>query len=542
VTVVAAAIYLHREQPVYQATASVQLSASDAPSSTSGSTPSSGINSSPALVTSQQLTKLLPKNPLVTSDVAASFDSSTGILALTGKSSLPSGAQATANAYAEAYVAYLKQEVQAQINVLNLQLTKVQASITQLAKEKKKNPPGTSPALIEALSTAAIQNYTTIQGQLTAIETSPAPAQMAQSAGPGVAKASSKTKVLGLAVLVGLIAAAGIALIREQLDTRLRDPLDIEGMADSPLLAELPYDRESARRPNELAVVEGARSSFSESIRELRTAIQVLLDTANCPVLVITSPEPSDGKTLVTANLAASWALSGKRVIVVSGDLRRPRIEQLLGTPPGADGVATILQSSLREGGDSGASSRSPSRGTDGRRTVYWDVKPDAADAGEPLSADTLPSRRQVARSLHGTEIVDLAILPAGPSPADPADLLATLEMAVLITRLREMADVVLIDSPPVLAVADAAILGTYAEGVVLVATAGKTTAEILERTVRRLAGAQANLLGVALNKSQRAAGQAYPQYYATARAGASAPAQSTKRRSFPRRHHRSEG
>ena len=89
-------------------------------------------------------------------------------------------------------------------------------------------------------------------------------------------------------------------------------------------------------------MVQAPQSLMAESVRELRTSLRVILDDTPCPVLVVTSPEPGDGKTFVTANLAAAWAMSGSKVIVVSADFRRPRLEEIFGLEsPGGPGSPT---------------------------------------------------------------------------------------------------------------------------------------------------------------------------------------------------------
>ncbi len=100
-----------------------------------------------------------------------------------------------------------------------------------------------------------------------------------------------------------------------------------------------------------IAIVQAPQSPMAESIRELRTSLRVLLDQHPCPVLVVTSPEPGDGKTFVTANLAAAWARSGSKVIVVSADFRRPRLEEVFGLDAaGRPGLADVIKANWKSG------------------------------------------------------------------------------------------------------------------------------------------------------------------------------------------------
>jgi Mrp family chromosome partitioning ATPase/capsular polysaccharide biosynthesis protein len=588
----AAALYLHREAPNFESVAAVQLSI---PAQGSSGTGSPTVNTSTAVVTGDGVVRLVDEGkgvPFATS-VSASFNTNTDVMYVSGQASTPEEAQSVANAYAKAYVRYQQQQANAQIAVLEAQQKKAMEAVNQL-EAKLAATPAVSQQLLEAQVTAAIASYQSLSSQVSAAQLAGPPAVLSQAAGLGGSTLSSDRKVLGVAAVIGLIAGSGIALVRAQLDTRLRGAVDIEGVLELPFLVELPYDRHERKRKRPVLILDRPQSSFAESIRELRTAVQVLLGNVECPVVVVTSPEPSDGKTFVAVNLAASWALSGKRIIVVSGDLRRPRIERLLGAPPGASGVATLIEGALPamrrsrlahatswdeseksgaeqnaededgegmggtesdeqgfedgESGDGGAGDRLPkdkqlegeqsrgdtfrdddleSEGHKGKgpedkgrkigvpsRPTTWKLSSRGPlKEGRPGPQDR-PSRSEVMRALVDTEMDDLVLIPAGPSPNDPADLLAGKGMQVLIARLKELADLILIDSPPVLAVADSTILGTYADGVVIVARAKKTTREALEQTAKRLSAANVRVLGVALNRSLKVMNQAYPQYH----------------------------
>ena len=287
-----------------------------------------------------------------------------------------------------------------------------------------------------------------------------------------VPTASSKVKILGLAAVIGLIAGCGIALVWAQFDTRLQTVEEAEEASRSRVLAQLPYTRAYRRGGTELPVRSAPRTPFAESIRELRTATQVLLGApTSAPVLVVTSPAPSDGKTLVTANLAASFALSGKQTILVSSDLRRPRIDDFFGGQPDAAGLAELL------------------------------------DADEP-------SESRILELVRPTQVPGLSILQSGHPVADPADGLASTRMRAIIEQLRDLADLVIFDSPPVLAVADAAILSSYADGVVVVLRAGRTRRPLLEEAIKRLHAGHANVVGLALNRVKAIVGSSYRGYY----------------------------
>jgi Mrp family chromosome partitioning ATPase len=215
-------------------------------------------------------------------------------------------------------------------------------------------------------------------------------------------------------------------------------------VTSSGVLAEL-YSVKAAdrdfRRSGKLPVATLSASPFTESIRELRTAVRVAIGDVAHAVVVVTAADPQAPRAFITANLAASFALSGHRTIAVSGDLRRPQIDELLPPPDG------------------------------------W--------AGSP-------------HDIRPTRVLNLSMMPVPDEGMDPADYLATEQVRRLIDDLREDATVVVIDAPPVLAAADATILGGYATGVVLVATAGQTDRPVLQEAAERLVSNHVPLLGVA--------------------------------------------
>ena len=160
----------------------------------------------------------------------------------------------------------------------------------------------------------------------------------------------SKSKLGAIGLIAGLLVGCGIALARDQFDTRLRTTPDIASVTESPILAELPEDNEVRSGKVAIAMLQAPQSLMAESIRELRTSLRVILDDTPFPVLVVTSPEPGDGKTFVAANLAAAWAMSGSKVIVVSADFRRPRLEEIFGLEvTGQPGLSNLIRANLEE-------------------------------------------------------------------------------------------------------------------------------------------------------------------------------------------------
>jgi non-specific protein-tyrosine kinase len=207
---------------------------------------------------------------------------------------------------------------------------------------------------------------------------------------------------------------------------------------------------------NELVSVSEPRSPISEAYRTLRTNLDFASLDLALKTLVVTSAGVGEGKSTTLANLAVVSAQAGRNVILVDSDLRRPTLHQVFDL-----------------GNDTGLT------------TVILDEK---ALAAPPL---------------QDSGIEGLSVLTSGPQPPNPAELMGSKRMAELIAVLAERADQVFFDSPPVVAVTDAAVLATKVDGVLLVIGAGKTRREQARSAVRRLEQINARLVGTVLTNVQ---------------------------------------
>ncbi|MHB8926879.1 MAG: CpsD/CapB family tyrosine-protein kinase [Bacillota bacterium] len=208
------------------------------------------------------------------------------------------------------------------------------------------------------------------------------------------------------------------------------------------------------------------RSPVSESYRELRTNLQFLTVDKTLRSIVVTSASPREGKTLTVANLAITMAQAGKKVIAVDSDLRRPTLCQIFGVHE-RQGLTSVI---------SGGS--------------------------------------QLDQVLVTTRTRGLRLLPSGPMPPNPAELLASERMKSIMAALEEQADVVIFDCPPVGAVTDAAVLASECDGVLLVVGAGKVSYKQAQRAKELLANVKANLLGVVLDGAGAERDKGYYYYY----------------------------
>jgi non-specific protein-tyrosine kinase len=210
---------------------------------------------------------------------------------------------------------------------------------------------------------------------------------------------------------------------------------------------------------NGLVTAREPRSLAAEAYRTLRTNIQFSSLDRDIRSLLVTSAGPNEGKSTVVANLGVSMAESGKRVLVVDCDLRRPGLHRLFNLAEGP-GLTTLV-----------------------------------------LDESTEPP-------IQATQVPSLGLLASGPLPPNPAELLASERMARVLSRLQELAEVLILDSPPIGAVSDAAILAARVDGALLVVDAGHTRTDTARQAKEQLERVGARILGVVLNnvKPDRAA------------------------------------
>jgi Mrp family chromosome partitioning ATPase/capsular polysaccharide biosynthesis protein len=546
IAVVAALAYSKVQTPKYQSSALVQengITASAAGGQSSPVTLPDPVQELGSTAVQQQAAKILGHGTAgsVAADVTGTVDSTTGQLDITATDADPARAQAVAKAYSEAYVDQIQALIQVQVDKIQTELTSLQHQIGAL---QASNPSGTD-SVITAQITGLTTTLSTLQSQLTSIQFGEPYASIQVAAGlPGSPSGIGQKKLLAIGIIAGLLAGCGIALARDRFDDRLRNSPDLDAITDAPVLAELPQDSDVRSGAVTLAMVQAPQSQMAEAVRELRTSLRVVLHDSPCPVITVTSPEAGDGKTFVAANLAAAWAMSGSKVIVVSADFRRPRLEEVFGLPLGGrPGLADLIRhnwqtpepsrrpagrrefqaASVQSASVKGASvkgpGRTPDRPTNGAGSGRDVELPGMPEAARSSAGSRGPSpfgdgdAASVAAHLVDSGIWGLQILPAGIQLDNPAELFGSPGMQPVIDQLRLLADVILVDTPPVLVAPDTAIIGSFTRGAIVVAAEGKTDRSDLERTVHRLETTNCRVLGVALNRVRRASASAYQAY-----------------------------
>lgn len=284
-----------------------------------------------------------------------------------------------------------------------------------------------------------------------------------------VAPVTQQNVAIGLAV--GLLVGAGIALMIEMLDRRVKSKEQVEAIASKPVVGAIPFRTEEDKEKGNEHVVpfrEG-HSPAAESFRRLRTNLQFLNVDSPPRVFVLTSSVAVEGKSETAVNLSLALAEAGNSVVLVEADLRRPRVVNYMAMPDKI-GLTNVL-------------------------------------SGQATLEDVVQETRY--EGVH--------LLACGPLPPNPSELLASDTAARLIAELRSKYDYVIIDSPPLLPVTDGALLARATDGALLVIRSHRTTTEQVSQSVDNLAKAQANLLGLVMvaNKptSKRSAAY-YDAYY----------------------------
>lgn len=270
-----------------------------------------------------------------------------------------------------------------------------------------------------------------------------------------------------LYVLVAMVIGAGIAIagayLLELFDERLVNIEQIQEATGLTTLGTLPEARFDATGDS-LIMLSNPHSSNAEAFRVLRTNLLFASVDHQLRTLLVTSPTPAEGKSFVSSNLAVAFAQTGKRVILIDADLRKPTLHRVFGLVNNV-GVTSALVSGV--------------------------------DA--------------VASSLQSTVVPELRVMTSGPLPPNPSELLSSHRMQELLQHLESHCDIVVIDSPPVVVVSDTAVLASHTDGVLLVLGSDKMRRDLARNTVAALNQVQAFILGAVIN---RVTGGEHGYYY----------------------------
>ena len=290
---------------------------------------------------------------------------------------------------------------------------------------------------------------------------------------PGYQLPTGKSRKLTMGLIVGLMLGFGAAILADTMDSSIRRRSDIERILGVPSLAILPslepLSKIEANLPGalrklaiasrnrndphqDLVTVTAPRSAGAEAIRTLRTNLMFSQSLKSMRTLVVTSASPGEGKTTTASNLAAAFAQQGLRVLLVDCDLRRARLHRTFGIPR------------------------------------------------EPGVSDLVLGYATEDAVTRVTEVRGLYVMPSGKLPPNPAELLGSDQTKKTLAILTEGYDLIVIDTPPLLAASDAAILSTISNGVIMVLRAGTTESAAAQQSLQQLTSVGARVIGAVLN------------------------------------------
>lgn len=270
---------------------------------------------------------------------------------------------------------------------------------------------------------------------------------------------------LAIALVLGIMLGVVTALILEGFDETVATAEEVQERLGIPVLASIPWTKPNLTREQILDLM-ASRRSVAEAVRSLRANLKFLSREKPMKVVLITSPAPGEGKSFLAISLAIAWAQSGHKTVLIDFDLRHPQVHERLGLE-NEKGLSNFLV---------GAAS--------------------------------------IDEVIQGTPLRNLKVITSGPLPPNPAELLDSEQIGQLLNRLREQFEIVILDTPPILAVSDTSLLVPYADGVISLAVPGQTLRPMLRQVKEQVKIAQGELIGVVLNKVQPKHGGYYYRYY----------------------------
>jgi tyrosine-protein kinase len=423
--------------------------------------------------------------PLDVDDVAAEAPSSAAndSIVLTATSTDAAEATRLVNLYAETYVAERRdrqlrdlevtsEQIQGRLDDLRAQIDEVGAPLDDLSAQVDASPQDSAERTRAEERLLAAQRQvlpqlgpllsreSTLRGQLTQLEVNQDLAStggveiLAAAETPDDPVSPSPVRYLVVAIVAGLAGGAALAWVRDRLDDSVRTKEDGEALTGLPTLGIVPRVTDRQHQADEVLALRQPTSPAAEAYRSLRTSVRFLGVERQTTTILVTSAMASEGKTVTAANLAVVLAQSGEQVLLVDGDLRRPRVHDLFDVPA-RPGLTEVLV------GD--------------------------ADITNAVVADD--------------GLASLHLLPAGSLPPNPAEILDGRRARDVLESLAATYDAVVVDSSPVLPVTDARVLATQADAVLVVVSYQETSKRGLGRALELLRQIDAPIVGTVLNQ-----------------------------------------
>jgi polysaccharide biosynthesis transport protein len=427
------------------------------------------------LIQSAQVQDAVTKKIGSAPGVAVTQVGTTNVVDISATSPDPDEAAKVANAYATSYLEvssgnYLS-SINAQVAQYQSQINGLQTQIDQINGQLS-DASGTNASNLESQLTSLLAQQQSVKTALASLQQSAANASGGQVVTPATPSSSpsspKRTRDALIALAGGLLLGLGLALLRDYFDDRIRSREDLEEAVPTiPIVGMIPEvsDWRNRRKPF-LVELARPRSPAAEAYRSLRTSIQFMSLDHPVKLLQITSGAASEGKTTTSANLAVAMAEAGTQVVLISCDLRKPRIHEFFDLPNGV-GLTSVL-------------------------------------LGNVELHDAL-------QSVPG--VPNLTLLGSGPVPPNPSELLSGRRAGQVFADLTREFEVVLLDSSPLLPVTDGSILAGLSDAVLLVAAADYSTKRDVGRSLESLSRVSANVVGLVLNRASSSDSYVYYRY-----------------------------
>lgn len=481
-----------RETPLYSATATMMINPG---------TSAASYTDYNAIITAERLTEsyqqLVTAQPMrervqkalgdspVSAGYSASAANQSQVISVTATGTDPDQVALVANTVVTEFQGYIgdqtaervataRERIDNQISVLEERRTQIDAEIGQLESSQNANSETTQRDIDDLRTersniTSSLldlqQQALTLEGQVTASGVQIQKLNDAQVPGAPFSPQPMRSLMLGL--FVGALLGAGVVALLEFLDNTVKPEVDIQTLTGAPLLATVSQIAKLEPGGRQVYTMSQPQSAAAESMRLLRTNLEFASASDPIQAMTVSSSTPGEGKSTTAANLGVVMAQSGLATVVIDGDLRKPTQNRIFGVDNGA-GLTTLL------------------------------THPDQ-------------SWQDVAKKVA---LPGLFLIPSGPIPPNPSDLLASDRFARLIERIKTEADLVIIDSPPVLSASDALAISRHTDGVVLVSYSGKTRTDALRHAAHSIHQGGIRLIGVVLNRQK---GQHGASYYGAA-------------------------
>jgi len=420
------------------------------------------------LVTSAPVTAAVRHQLGSAPGVTAAEVAQTNVISITAVAGSPARAATIANTYANAFV---NDQRTTAINSLTQSEAQLKGQIKSISQQIKQlhRTPGTGSQQTALINQQAVLSEQLTQMQVNSSGETGGLTLVTPAQAPTAPSSPKPTENGALGLVAGLVLGLAAAFLRESLDDAVATKETAEEYGSATVLAAVPMVNSWKKRDRPL-VVSLARpmSPAAEAYRSLRTSLQFARQERELHTILVTSPAAAEGKTSTLSNLGAMFAQAGQRVVLVSCDLRKPRLGEFFGIDERLGLTTAIL----------------------GEQPVE--------ELLQPVPGDD-----------------NLWLLGSGQMPPNPAELLNGRRIQDVFSTLRGMFDLVLIDSPPVLPVTDAVVLAKDVDATLLIVAAGQTSRGDLRRAVEKLAQVNARVVGLVLNETSRqASGYGYGYQY----------------------------